>query len=109
MPLLGCEGILIGWRWPGNTRFELFEFARERIAVSAAHRDDIRLPASVEARLDPASRERIDDRKIRDTAPILVALASLGYKTLHDAPCVGERAPSMTGQVNLYDLPTASA
>ena len=77
--------------------------------MSAAQRDVIGLPASVEARLDPASRERIDDRKIRDTAPVLVALASLGYKTLHDAPCVSQRAPIMTGQVNLDDLPAASA
>ena len=77
--------------------------------MSPAHRDDIRLPAIVEAKLDPASRERVDDRKNRATAPVLVALASLGYKTLHDAPCVSQRDPSMTGQVNLYDLPTASA
>ena len=77
--------------------------------MSPAHRDVIRLSATVEAKLDPASRERIDDRKIRDTAPVLVALASLGYKTLHDAPCVSRRDPSMPGQVNLYDLPTAPA
>ena len=58
-----------------------------RLAVrllSPAHRDVNRLAATVEAKLDPASRERIDDWKIRDTAPVLVALATLRYKTLHD-------------------------